>query len=276
LYEGFNSFFKRPEGRGIKPLNTNKGCHKTSVFETLLFSPLAFFLIFSHFVMYISSKGLKNKEIDMKRSFFAVAAALVAGVFVAGCATPPADPSFTPGTFLGAGSGGHGPVIVEVTFSATEILSVAVVGHVENMDHAAPAINVMPGRIVQYQSFAVDTVAGATATSQAILQGVQSAAVLAGLTQPAPSLPGTFLGAGQGGHGPVVVEVTFSATGIVSINVVGHVENLDHASPAIYTMPGRIVQYQSLAVDTVAGATATSVAILEGTRTAAILAGFDL
>jgi hypothetical protein len=24
LYSGFNTFFKRPEGRGIKPLNTNK------------------------------------------------------------------------------------------------------------------------------------------------------------------------------------------------------------------------------------------------------------
>jgi hypothetical protein len=24
LYSGFNTFFKRPKGRGIKPLNTNK------------------------------------------------------------------------------------------------------------------------------------------------------------------------------------------------------------------------------------------------------------
>ena len=115
-----------------------------------------------------------------KAKILGVGAALVVLLgFLVGCASAP--PSFTPGTYRAYAMGGHGPVVVEVVFSESAIVSVTVVEHVENLDYAAPAFDTMPGRIVAAQSLAVDTVAGATATSEAIIQAVSDAVRQAGV-----------------------------------------------------------------------------------------------
>ena len=73
---------------------------------------------------------------------------------------------------------------------------------------------------------------------------------------------GTYTGVGQGKFAPVTVEVTFSESSIESVNVVDHEETKYISDTALETVPAAIVEYQSLSVDTIAGATLTSTAIV--------------
>ena len=87
---------------------------------------------------------------------------------------------YTPGTYTGVGTGKNGDVKVEVTFSANAIESVKVVEHAETAGISDGAIENMPAAIVEAQSLAVDTVSGATVTSEAILAAVADAVEQAG------------------------------------------------------------------------------------------------
>ena len=87
---------------------------------------------------------------------------------------------YTPGTYTGTAAGKNGDVKVEVTFSANAIDSVKVVEHTETAGISDGAIENMPAAIVENQSLAVDTVSGATVTSEAILNAVADAVAQAG------------------------------------------------------------------------------------------------
>ena len=87
---------------------------------------------------------------------------------------------YTPGTYTGTAAGKNGDVKVEVTFSANAIDSVKVVEHSETAGISDGAIENIPTAIVENQSLAVDTVSGATITSDAILQAVADAVAQAG------------------------------------------------------------------------------------------------
>ena len=87
---------------------------------------------------------------------------------------------YTPGTYTGTAAGKNGDVKVEVTFSANAIDSVKVVEHSETAGISDGAIENIPTAIVENQSLAVDTVSGATVTSDAILKAVADAVAQAG------------------------------------------------------------------------------------------------
>lgn len=87
---------------------------------------------------------------------------------------------YTPGTYTGTAAGKNGDVKVEVTFSANAIDSVKVVEHSETAGISDGAIENIPTAIVENQSLAVDTVSGATITSDAILNAVADAVAQAG------------------------------------------------------------------------------------------------
>ena len=87
---------------------------------------------------------------------------------------------YTPGTYTGTAAGKNGDVKVEVTFSANAIDSVKVVEHSETAGISDGAIENIPAAIVENQSLAVDTVSGATITSEAILKAVADAVAQAG------------------------------------------------------------------------------------------------
>lgn len=87
---------------------------------------------------------------------------------------------YTPGTYTGTAAGKNGDVKVEVTFSANAIDSVKVVEHSETAGISDGAIENIPASIVENQSLAVDTVSGATITSDAILNAVADAVAQAG------------------------------------------------------------------------------------------------
>lgn len=87
---------------------------------------------------------------------------------------------------------------------------------------------------------------------------------------------GTYTGVAQGNNGEVKVEVVLSGEKIESVTVVEHKETAGISDAAIADIPAAIVANQSLAVDTVAGATNTSNAILNAVKEALTEAGVDL
>lgn len=109
---------------------------------------------------------------------------------ISGCtngSAPAATPTETsgagryqPGSYTGTATGRNGGVTVEVTFSEQAIEDVRVVSHSETEGIADGALEKIPQAIVDRQSLAVDAIAGATITSQAILEAAAAAAELAG------------------------------------------------------------------------------------------------
>lgn len=85
----------------------------------------------------------------------------------------------------------------------------------------------------------------------------------------------SFTATAQGNNGDVVVEVTFSGDEIAAVTVVSHSETPGISDPAIEKMPQRIVESQSVEVDTVASATNTSNAILDAVKQCIEQAGKD-
>lgn len=79
------------------------------------------------------------------------------------------------GTYEGEAQGAHGPVKVSVEVKDGKIADVEVAEHEENMDHAEPALEQIPGAIVDKNSTDIDTVSGATVTSNAIKEAVDKA-----------------------------------------------------------------------------------------------------
>jgi fumarate reductase flavoprotein subunit len=71
------------------------------------------------------------------------------------------------------------------------------------------------------------------------------------------------------------VEADFSANAITDIRVLSHHETYTIGNIPIEQYPAQIVQYQSLAVDTVSGATISSRALISAVRQAVINAGGD-
>ena len=87
--------------------------------------------------------------------------------------------------------------------------------------------------------------------------------------------PGTYEGTGTGRNGDIVVSVTFSESAIESIEVASQSETAGIGDTPIERIPGEIVKYQSLGVDSVTGATLTSVGVVEAVADAVTKAGGD-
>lgn len=112
---------------------------------------------------------------------------LIASVF-SGCA-PSTQPTtivteapglYTPGTYTGEAQGYGGVLRVEVVLDKESIVSVEVIEHSESAGVSDEAINTIPEEIVANQTLAVDVVAGASFSSQAILEAVEKAMIQAG------------------------------------------------------------------------------------------------
>ena len=87
---------------------------------------------------------------------------------------------------------------------------------------------------------------------------------------------GTYTAAAQGMHGEVTVSVTFDNSSIKKITIDKHQETVGISDAAIKQIPEQIIKMQSLAVDTVSGASVTSKAILSAVSSAVEQAGGDV
>ena len=84
------------------------------------------------------------------------------------------------GTYTAAGEGKDGPVVVETTFEGGKIVSVVVTEQNETPEIAALPLEQIPAAIVEANAYDVDSVTGATVTSDAIKAAVADAIVQAG------------------------------------------------------------------------------------------------
>lgn len=89
-------------------------------------------------------------------------------------------------------------------------------------------------------------------------------------------IPGTYSAKAMGNFGDVSVSVTFSADSIVSIEVGDHVETPGIAGPIFSQIIDEVLADQTLAIDTVSGATNSSRALLEALEDCVEQAGGDL
>ncbi len=98
--------------------------------------------------------------------------------------------AMTPGTYTGSAQGQNGAVTVEVTVTADAIESIVVTDQQETPGIGAPLtdagnegdtpIAVLPARMVEAQTWSVDSVSGATITSYALRNAVKDALTQAG------------------------------------------------------------------------------------------------
>ncbi|MDD5934867.1 MAG: FAD-dependent oxidoreductase [Clostridiales bacterium] len=191
---------------------------------------------------------------------------------------------FKPGTYTGTGKGNNGDITVEVTLSADAITDVKVKEHKETAGICEPAIDGIPQEIVKAQSIEVDTVSGATNSSNGIIEAVKNALESAGvdvstLVNNAPATTeenaavtytaGTYTGKGKGYNGEVTVEVTFSENAITDIKVVDSKETEHVGSVAFDYLKEDIMAANGTGVDSISGATFSSAAYKNAVNDAA-------
>ena len=186
--------------------------------------------------------------------------------------------AYTPGTYTAAIAGQNGPVKVEVTTSADKILSVKIVDQKETEGIGSKAVAALPAEIVKAQSADVQGIAGASVSSAAIKKAVQKCLNQAQGKKAAPLAlkNGTFEGKAYGNNGWLTVEVTIKDNKITDIKTPGQRETKYLGDTAIREIGKDVLQYQTLNVDNIAGATVTSTALKTAIAQAIEKAGGDI
>lgn len=115
----------------------------------------------------------------MKIRFLALLMAMM--MVFASVAMGEAAPAGVSGEFAGTAKGFAGDVTVTITLENSQIAGVAIVGASETEGIGSKAIELMGAQMAETGSIAVDTMAGATLTSNAVLTAAEAAIVAAGL-----------------------------------------------------------------------------------------------
>ena len=195
--------------------------------------------------------------------------------------------AYTAGTYTGTAKGFEGDVTVTLTVDENAITDVQIIGENETPAVGGAAMTQLQADILAAQSAEVDGVAGATFTSNAVKTAATAAIAAAkGEEVVIPELKmaaGTYTGYGKGFSQTldIPVTVTVDENTILSIDVdkVGAAETTHLLQTAIDLMVPRILEYQSLSVDAITGATTSSngvkAAIADALAQAIAAAGTD-
>lgn len=198
------------------------------------------------------------------------------------------------GIYEGTGTGFAGKITVAVEIKDKKIVAITVL-NVEADD--AAFFNRAKGvidRIIQSQNLDVDVVSGATYSSRGIISAVKNAltgekdsgktaenpgkgegsTTVAQVADAAAYKDGTYYGSATGFAGPIKVKVVISSGKIASIEIVSTSDGSSYISKAS-AITGKIVSSQSTNVDTVSGATYSSVGIINAVRNALAQAAAD-
>lgn len=198
------------------------------------------------------------------------------------------------GIYEGTGTGFAGKITVAVEIKDKKIVAITVL-NVEADD--AAFFNRAKGvidRIIQSQNLVVDVVSGATYSSRGIISAVKNAltgekdsgktaenpgkgegsTTVAEVADAAVYKDGTYYGSATGFAGPIKVKVVISGGKIASIEIVSTSDGSSYISKAS-AITGKIVSSQSTNVDTVSGATYSSVGIINAVRNALAQAAVD-
>lgn len=198
-----------------------------------------------------------------------LACVLAGALLLSGCSNTAASGSagkYTAGTYEATAQGYGGSVTVTITVDADSITDVKAVGENETEGVGSKAIEQLPGAILEAQSCEVDGIAGATFSSDAVLAAAKDCLAQASGTQAEPAsvkmAPGTYTGQGTGFRvsEPITVNVTVSENEILDIQVdqVNTSEKPSILQSVVDLMLPRILENQSVAVDAITGATASS------------------
>ena len=198
---------------------------------------------------------------------------------------------FPAGTYTGTAQGKNGDVTVEVTLSDSAITDVKVTEQSETEGIADGALETVPKEIVDSQSLSVDAVSGATITSNAIIEAAKAALESAGVdvstltaaadtasTESSEAVPltftaGTYTGTADGYNGPINLSVTFSENGITDIDYSDNVETTHIGAPAFPYLVEDAIAANGSGIDSVTGATFTSMGFRTALADAAEQAG---
>lgn len=191
------------------------------------------------------------------------------------------------GIYEGTGTGFAGKITVAVEIKDKKIVAITIL-NVEADD--AAFFNRAKGvidRIIQSQNLDVDVVSGATYSSRGIISAVKNAltgekdsgktAENPGQGQGSTTLEasmdagaykdGVYYGSATGFAGPIKVKVVITDGKIASVEIVETSDGSSYISKAS-SITGKIVASQSTNVDTVSGATYSSVGIINAVRNA--------
>lgn len=194
------------------------------------------------------------------------------------------------GVYKGTGTGFAGDITVSVQIQDKKIVSIDIIRFSDDeafFIRAKAVIDI----IIEGQTLDVDTVSGATFSSRGIINAVKNAltgekdsnetgqaqsggAAVAGrstsvttVEEPDDYIDGTYYGIGTGFGGPLKVKVEISGGKITSIQIVENSDGSSYISKASAVISS-ILSKQSTNVDTVSGATYSSVGIIQAVRNA--------
>lgn len=195
------------------------------------------------------------------------------------------------GVYKGTGTGYAGDITVSVQIKDKQIVSIDILSSSDDAAFFSRAKAVID-KIIEGQTLDVDTVSGATFSSRGIISAVKNAltgekdnsttgqaqsgqtAAAAGsstsvakVEDAAAYKDGTYYGSGTGFGGPLKVMVEISGGKIASIQIVENSDGSDYISKAA-SLIDSIIATQSTNVDTVSGATYSSVGIIQAVRDA--------
>ena len=209
----------------------------------------------------ISSSAVINGVIKCYQQWEAVAGA---GGGDATKKTDAAAPSNSGGVFIGEAIGYNGPIRVSVTKRDGAIFNIEVLEQNDTDALFSFAQNaIVPAVIANNDIQGVDTVTGATYSSQGLLDAISDA-----LNQTSPKAHryqnGVYEGSAKGYYGPMRVSVTISDEGVTSVEMLENHDNSTISTMAIDTIvPDVLLANTTSGVDAVAGATSTSESLLE-------------
>lgn len=208
-----------------------------------------------------------------KNKWLAFAAACMAALSLAGGALAESA--------VGSAAGFGGEVTVTLTAEDGKITEAVVTGENETPAVGGQAVLKLQEAMIAAGSIEVDSVAGATITSEAVKAAAQSA--WNELTGAAADVqlkmqPGTYVGSAKGFRTawPVEVSVTVDESRILAIEVADSADTVGIFQSAVDLLVPRMLEYQSVAVDSISGATVSSNAIKSAVKNAlseALLAG---
>jgi uncharacterized protein with FMN-binding domain/NAD-dependent dihydropyrimidine dehydrogenase PreA subunit len=213
---------------------------------------------------------------------------------------------YNSGTYTGEGTGFNTGLTVEITIEDNQITDLEITKHNETIGYYEPAFEVVPNSIVTSQSTDVDTVSGATRSSEGIIEAVNNAlskaevldgeqaetveaeesveAEIVEVKEPVEEessdsvaneevtsknnyINGLYEGSSTGYSGEVKVEVTVANSAIKSIDVIENNETSIFFQKALAVIDD-MISSQSTDVDGVSGATLSSNAIIGATKDA--------
>ncbi|MCI8566338.1 MAG: FAD-dependent oxidoreductase [Lachnospiraceae bacterium] len=172
---------------------------------------------------------------------------------------------YTPGTYTAAAKGYGGDITVTLTVDSEKITACTAEGPNETQGKGSIAVENLPAAIAEAGNTQVEAISGCTISSKAILQAAQAALSEAAGTagSPVKMKPGTYTASAYGfiQIAPVEVSVTVDESSILDIQVNGNRDSVAMVRSVNTYMIPRMLKYQSVAVDSISGATATSGAV---------------